>query len=151
MSNTEFVYMAVIAAPREKVWEALTTPEFTQQYWHGTRVNSDYQEGSAIEFVKPDNQVGVRGEIIRSDYPAELCYSWSFLGSDDTAGDAPSRVTFRLEALDVGTRLVVIHDGLEDAPKTAEMVTFGWPHVICGLKTLLETQRAIDFSFAKAS
>jgi len=151
MSNTEFIYMAVIAAPREKVWEALTTAEFTQQYWHRTLVQSDYRKGSAIEFVTADGEVGVRGEILRSQYPAELSYSWQFLRMDETSGDAPSRVTFRLEALDVGTRLVVIHDRLEGAARTAEMVTFGWPHVICGLKTLLETDSAIDFSLAKAS
>jgi uncharacterized protein YndB with AHSA1/START domain len=151
MSNTEFVYMAIIAAPREKVWEALTTAEFTQQYWHGTRVSSDYKEGSSIEFINTDQQVGVSGTILKSSYPEELSYTWQFLTMDDTATDAPSRVTFKLEALDLGTRLLVIHDGLADAPKTAEMVSFGWPHVICGLKTLLETDQAVDFSFAKAS
>jgi uncharacterized protein YndB with AHSA1/START domain len=151
MSNTEFVYMAIIAAPREKVWEALTTAEFTRQYWHGTRVDSDCKKGSAIEFRKADDQVGVRGEILESSYPERLSYSWQFLQMDETADDSPSRVTFELEALDVGTRLLVIHDQLEHAPKTAEMVAFGWPHVICGLKTLLETERAVDFSLAKAS
>jgi uncharacterized protein YndB with AHSA1/START domain len=151
MNNAEFVYMAVIAAPREKVWEALTTPEFTQQYWHGTRVNSDHKEGSPIEFLYVENKVGVRGEILKSDYPAELSYSWHFETMEESADEAPSRVTFKLEALDVGTRLLVTHDRLEGAAKTAEMVSFGWPHVICGLKTLLETNNAIDFSFAKAS
>ena len=151
MSNTEFVYMAIIAAPREKVWTALTTAEFTQQYWHRTQVQSDFRKGSTIEFVTADGEVGVRGEILKSEYPAELSYSWQFLRMEETSEDAPSRVTFRLEALDLGTRLVIIHDQLEGAVKTAEMVTFGWPHVICGLKTLLETNPAIDFSLAEAS
>jgi len=150
MTNSEFVYMAVIAAPREKVWEALTNPEFTRQYWHRTAVKSDFRTGSTIEFETSDGEVGVRGEILKSDFPAELVYTWKFLNMEETRDDEPSRVTFRLEGLDLGTRLTVIHDQLEEAPKTAQTVSFGWPHVICGLKTLLETDRPIDFSLAKA-
>jgi uncharacterized protein YndB with AHSA1/START domain len=146
MSKPEFVYMTVIAAPPERVWQGLTTAEFTRQYWHATRVRSDFTPGSTIEFLNPDDSVGVAGEILSADRPQELSYTWRFLRNPEAAGDPASRVTFRLEPIRAGTRLTVIHDRLEEGSATAKMVTFGWPHVIAGLKTLLETGRAVDFT-----
>jgi uncharacterized protein YndB with AHSA1/START domain len=143
--------MAVIAAPPERVWQGLTTAEFTQQYWHGTRVRSDFTPGATIEFLNADDSVGVAGEILTADHPSELSYTWRFLRDPDAAGDPASRVTFRLEPIRAGTRLTVIHDRLEAASTTATMVTFGWPHVISGLKTLLETGEAVDFTAAEKS
>ena len=139
--------MAVIAATPDEVWNGLTTPEFTRQYWHSTRVRSDYQRGSTIEFLNEDDSVGVAGEILTVEHPRELSYTWQFVGAESPArDDPPSRVTFRLEAIRAGTRLTVIHDQLEEDSQTATMVSFGWPHVLAGLKTLLETGEAIDFT-----
>jgi uncharacterized protein YndB with AHSA1/START domain len=147
MSKPEFVYMTVIAAPPEEVWRGLTTPEFTQQYWHNTRVRSSCDVGARIEFLNEDGSVGVAGEILTANRPVELAYSWQFTGAESPArNDPPSRVTFRLEAINVGTRLTVVHDELVEGSHTATMVTFGWPHVIAGLKTLLETGKAVDFT-----
>jgi len=146
MSNSEFVYMTVIAAPPERVWEGLTTAEFTEQYWHATRVRSDFTAGATIEFLNPDDSVGVAGEIVTAERPKELSYTWRFLRNPDAADDPASLVTFRLEAIRAGTRLTVIHDRLADGSATATMVAFGWPHVIAGLKTLLETGSAVDFT-----
>ncbi|MDX1508074.1 MAG: SRPBCC family protein [Woeseiaceae bacterium] len=150
MSKPEFVYMAVIAAPPEKVWQCMTSAEFTRQYWHSTEVRSDFKKGSPIEFLTPDGEVGVRGEILEAEFPSRLSYSWRFLRDPGTQDDPPSRVTFSLEPLNVGTRLTVVHDRLAEGSKTAELVTFGWPHVIGGMKTLLETGSAVDFSAAEA-
>ncbi len=95
--------------------------------------------------------MGVAGEILTADHPSELSYTWRFLRNPDAADDPASRVTFRLEPIRAGTRLTVIHDRLEEASTTATMVTFGWPHVISGLKTLLETGEAVDFTAAEES
>ena len=150
MSRPEFVYMAVIAALPEKVWQCMTSAEFTRQYWHSTEVRSDFTQGSSIEFLTPDGEDGVRGAILEAEFPRTLSYSWQFMRDPETRNDPPSRVTFTLEALNVGTRLTVMHDQLAEGCKTAELVTFGWPHVIGGMKTLLETGDAIDFSAAEA-
>jgi len=146
MSKPEFVYVTVIAAPQERVWQGLTTAEFTQQYWHATRIRSDFTPGATIEFLNADDSVGVAGEILTAERPNELSYSWRFLRNAEAADDPASRVTFRLEPIRAGTRLTVIHDRLEEGSATEKMVTFGWPHVIAGLKTLLETGRAVDFT-----
>ena len=146
MTNPEFVYMTVIAAPPERVWQGLTTAEFTEQYWHRTRIQSDFTPGATIEFLNADGSIGVAGEILTADRPDELSYTWRFLRNPDAADDPPSRVTFRLERIAAGTRLTVTHDKLGEGSATATMVTFGWPHVIAGLKTLLETGSAVDFT-----
>jgi uncharacterized protein YndB with AHSA1/START domain len=150
MSKPEFVYMAVIAATPEKVWQGLTSPEFTQQYWHQTRIQSDFKQGSPVEFILSNGEVGVGGEVLLVDYPTRLSYSWQFARPDEADREAHSRVTFTLERLNIGTRLTVVHDQFETGSKTMEMVSHGWPHVICGLKTLLETDTAIDFSMAES-
>ena len=140
--------MAIIAATPEKVWEGLTSPEFTQQYWHQTRIQSDFKKGSAVEFITADGRIGVCGEVLIVNYPSTLSYSWQFTRSAQDEREPHSRVTFTLERLDLGTRLKVIHDQFEEGSKTLDMVSHGWPHVICGLKTLLETDTGIDFSTA---
>ena len=151
MSKPEFVYMTLIAAPPEQVWKGLTTAEFTRQYWHNTSVRSDYKPGTKIEFLNEDDSVVVLGEILRADHPNELAYTWQFTGDSAAADDPPSRVTFTLEEIKVGTRLTVVHDQLEEGSLTATMISGGWPHVIAGLKTLLETGEAVDFTAPEES
>ena len=146
MTDTDYQYMTIIAAPPERVWEGLTTAEFTRQYWHGTDIRSSFTEGAPLEFIVEDGSAGVTGRILKADRPRELVYTWSFASQPD---EPESRVSFRLERLDVGTRLTVTHDKLVAGSKSAEMIAVGWPHVICGLKTLLETGKAIDFSRAE--
>ena len=146
MSKPEFVYVTMIAASPEDVWKGLTTAEFTAQYWHKTRVRSDFEPGSTIEFLNPDDSIGVSGEVLQADYPDKLVYTWQFTRDPELKNDPPSRVTFTLERLTIGTRLTVVHDKLQAGSTTLAAVSTGWPYVICGLKTLLETNAAVDFS-----
>lgn len=145
------VFVQIIAADRAAVWKALTSPEFTSQYWHGTRVRSDFSVGSVVEFLVEGDEVGCRGEVLASDPPETLAYTWQFPRNPLVRDEAPSRVTFRLEALrspsgEAATRLTVVHDGFPARSRMSEMVRPGWPAVLAGLKTLLETGRTPDFS-----
>lgn len=149
MSSLEYVYMTVIAARPEKVWEGLTTAEFTKQYWHSTRVKSDWTVGAKIEFYvdSPEGDVvGCEGEILKADHPRELSYTWRFPRNPIVKDEAPSRVTFTLEEKGNNTVLTVTHDDFPDGSKMYESISEGWPLVLAGLKTLLETGRAVDFS-----
>ncbi len=149
MSTNSFVYVTAIAAPREKVWEALTVAEFTCQYWHGTLVESTWEVGEPVVFwVSEDSgeRVGARGVIEVVEPPARLRYSWSFPSNPELAKEPPSRVTFELEDLEGNTRLTVIHDHFPDESGVKPLVTAGWPLVLSGLKTLAETGSTTDFS-----
>lgn len=149
MSELNYVYVTVIAAPPDRVWQGLTTAEFTQQYWHSTRVKSDWKEGSKIEFfVDGENgeRVGCEGTILKVDHPNEMSYTWSFPNNPVVKDEPPSRVTFTLEEKGGNTILTIVHDRFPEGSKMYESVSQGWPLVLAGLKTLLETGKAIDFS-----
>ena len=146
MTMPEFVYVIVIAKPPEKVWEGLTTAEFTKKYWHKTEVSTDFAIGSPIRFTTESGEVGAEGEILTANYPAELSYTWQFPNNPDTSAEAPSRVTFKLEPVPAGTKLTVIHDQFPEDSKMFGLIEGGWPLVLSGLKTLLESGIAVDFS-----
>ncbi len=145
------VFVQIIAADRARVWQALTSAEFTAQYWHGTRVRSDFRVGSVVEFLVDGDEVGCRGEVLVSEAPERLSYTWQFPRNPLVRDEAPSRVTFHLEALqsasgETATRLTVVHDGFPQGSRMQELVRPGWPAVLAGLKTLLETGKTPDFS-----
>ncbi len=144
-------FVTVIDAAGERVWEALTSPEFTCRYWHATRVRSSWQTGDPVEFLVEDGEVGCCGEVLESRPPEFLCYTWSFPGNPLVRHEPPSRVSFTLQTISDGrgasaTRLTVIHDRFPEDSRMPEMVGPGWPLVLAGLKTLLETGRTPDYS-----
>jgi uncharacterized protein YndB with AHSA1/START domain len=139
-AQTTQVYELYIKASPEQVWDAITKPEFTAKYFYGTRVESTFEAGAPIAYLGDDEGVMVDGEIVESDPPRRLVQSWHPLFDDGMSSEPPSRVTWELEAQESGaTRLTVVHDRLESAPKTAESVSGGWMYILSGLKTLLET------------
>ena len=146
MNKPEYVYVTVIAKTPEEVWNALTLPEFTRQYWHRTDVQSDFEAGSPVRFLTESGSVAAEGEVLVASRPLELAYTWQFPNNPETKDEAPSRVTFKLEPIPNGTQLTVIHDQFPAGSKMLEIVRPGWPLVIGGLKTLLETDRAVDFT-----
>ena len=135
------VYSVFIRATPEQVWDGITKPEFTTRYFHGTRIESTFEPGAPYLSLAGDgDQTLVDGEILESDPPRMLKHTWRALYDPETASEPFSRVTWEIEPQEGGvTKLTVVHDQLEAAPKTAESVAGGWSYVLSGLKTLLET------------
>ena len=135
------VYSVFIRATPEQVWDGITKPEFTTRYFHGTRIESTFEPGAPYLSLAGDgDQTLVDGEVLESDPPRMLKHTWRALYDPETASEPFSRVTWEIEPQDGGvTKLTVVHDQLEAAPKTAESVAGGWSYVLSGLKTLLET------------
>jgi uncharacterized protein YndB with AHSA1/START domain len=151
MDKPTYIYVQIIDASREKVWEALTSPEFTEQYWHQTRIQSDLESGSPVRFLVAEDEVGCEGEVLTSNAPEELSYTWRFPRNPTVRDEAPSRVTFRLETIGgessgTATRLTVTHDHFPAGSNMPSMIGPGWPLVLAGLKTLLETGQTPDYS-----
>jgi len=133
------VYAVFIRATPEQVWDAITKPEFTTKYFHGTKIESTFEPGTPYLSVAGSDTV-VDGEILESDPPRTLKHTWRALWDPETAAEPHSRVTWEIEPQEGGvTKLTVTHDQLEAAPKTAESVAGGWEDVLSGLKTVLET------------
>lgn len=135
------VYQVFIKAPPEAIWDAITRPEFTAKYFYGSLVDSSFEPGAAFRSYSPDrSQLWVEGVVEESEPPRRLSHSWRALYDDETAAEEPSRVTWEIEPGDGGvSKLTVVHDRLEAAPKTAANVAGGWMFILSGLKTLLET------------
>ncbi len=140
------VYRLFIKASAEQIWEAITRPEFTTKYFHGSYVDSSFEPGSPYNGYSTDrSQHWVDGEVLEAEPPRRLVHTWRSLYDPEAAGEPHSRVTWEIEPQQDGTSLLtVIHDRLDDSPKTAAGVSgTGWMTVLSGLKTLLETGRPL--------
>jgi uncharacterized protein YndB with AHSA1/START domain len=138
-TQTTQVYSVFIRATPVQVWDAITKAEFTQQYFYGARVEvRDGRRFSSIGETEWDE------EVLEADPPRKLVHGWLSAYDPDLAAEDRSRVTWEIEPQDGGvTKLTVVHDQLEGAPKTAESVAGGWMFVLSGLKTLLETGKPL--------
>jgi len=135
------VYQVFIRATPEQVWDAITKPEFTARYFFGSRVKTSAEAGTPIQHYAPDGTT-LWGDdaVLESEPPRRFVHTWRSLYNPELAAEPPSRVTWEIEAVPGGiSKLTVIHDRLENSPKTAAGVAGGWMFVISGLKTLLET------------
>jgi uncharacterized protein YndB with AHSA1/START domain len=135
------VYQLFIKASPEAIWDAITKPEFTARYFYGSRIESSFEPGAPYRGYSPDgSQLWVEGVVEESERPRRLSHTWRALYNEETAAEEPSRVTWEIEPGDGGvSKLTVVHDRLEGAPRTAASVAGGWTFVLSGLKTLLET------------
>ena len=141
MSKPEFVYTTYIETTAEKLWHALTDGDFTERYWFGHRVASDWKLGSPYRFTKQG--VGTNeGKVLISEPPKRLAYTWDPCAAD-AKRERTSRVTFDLEPRGNVIKLTVTHDNLDEGGKTLRDISSGWPMVIASLKSLLETGHAL--------
>ncbi len=143
MSNDTFAYQTYIRAPIEKVWQALTSAEFTALYFFATRVESTWEQGADVIYRYADGNVAVKGEVIAAAPPHELTISWHALYDDASAKEAPSRVAFTLDESDGQTRLRIVHDQFPENSVVLDSIAEGWPWIAAGLKSLLETGEAL--------
>ncbi|MCH8347331.1 MAG: SRPBCC family protein [Proteobacteria bacterium] len=148
-AKPEFNYVTFIDAPREKVWQALTEPEFTKRYWFNSTVESDWKEGSDYTFRVPDDKGGERvvltGKIIKVDKPKELVYQFT-APWNEAARDEDSTVQFLLEEIEGMTKLSVRHYDFQEGSILIGEISSGWPMVLSGLKTLLESGKELNLS-----
>jgi uncharacterized protein YndB with AHSA1/START domain/DNA-binding transcriptional ArsR family regulator len=134
------VYTVYIRAPREKVWDAITKPEFTRRYFFGSEPTSTWRPGDpwlSIEYGT--GKPLVDGKILECDKPRRLVHTWHVRYDAALEEEAASRVTWELEETDGVTKLTAVHDGFAPDSKVYDNVAGGWPLVLSGLKTLVET------------
>ena len=141
MSKPEFVYTTYIETSAEKLWQALTDGDFTERYWFGHRVASDWKAGSPYQFAKQGAPT-IEGKVLLVDPPKRLVYSWDSC-SPEAQRERTSRVTFDLEPRGKVIKLTVTHDELDERGVTLRNISGGWPMVIASLKSLLETGHAL--------
>jgi uncharacterized protein YndB with AHSA1/START domain len=131
---TPIVY---IKASLEQVWDALTNPEVTQKYWGNTRIESGWQRGSKI-FYRRNGEVVDEHTIIEIDRPFRLVHTFQPLFGE-FADEHASRVSIELQAGGPVVRVALMHEGFQANSKVYSACSEGWPMILSGLKTLLET------------
>jgi uncharacterized protein YndB with AHSA1/START domain len=145
MNEPKFVYVTYIATTPEKLWQALTDGAFTERYWFGTRIASDWNPGARVTFTRGD-LVSDYGVVLECDPPRRLSYTWRVEFSEEFRNERPSRVTFEIEPMPGragGTthevKLTVTHDDFDAGSKVFRAISGGWPLVLASLKSFLET------------
>ncbi len=158
-ANTTQVFEIYIKAAPEKIWDAITKPEWTEKYAYRGRTHYELKKGGAyrvhgtaqmVAMGLPD--VVVDGEVIEADPPRKLVQTYRFLFNEATKGEGFTLVTWEIVPAPSGfCRLTVTHN-LEGAPMMAGMVSSkfseegagGWNWILSDLKSLLETGSTLD-------
>lgn len=158
--RTVQVHRVYIKAPAERVWQAITDPEWTDKYGYGGLVDTTLQPGAAwvtnagvgMQAVGITGPI-VDGEVIEVDPPHRLVQTWRLLMDPQIKDEGFTRVTYDLAETNGVTKLTVTHDvtgaprlglmtGGNDEQMESQGGGGGWPWILSDLKTLLETGQA---------
>ncbi|MBE1501566.1 uncharacterized protein YndB with AHSA1/START domain/biotin operon repressor [Amycolatopsis lexingtonensis] len=148
----EFAYTTYINTTPEKLWQALTDPAFTRQYW-GVSFETDWKKGSTMVWAESGAKTEDPEQVVLESEPyGRLSYTWHTFTADWANGnkidaetlaklqsESRTKVTFTIEPHGEMVKLTVLHDGFDDDSTTLAMCSQGWPALLSSLKTLLET------------
>ena len=144
MDKSTFLYVTYIRTTPEKLWSALTEPEFTRQFFFDTIQECEWKVGASWRIVGPDGTVTDSGEVLEIDPPKRLVLKWKHEYKPEAASEGFSQMTYTLEPEGDRVKLTVLH--LSDIPdsKCIAQVSKGWPLVLSSLKSLLETGESLE-------
>ena len=135
--DTAAVFEIFIKTTPERLWEAITDPQMRAKYSFGVGTQSDWTSGSPYRAGVPGVVEIAEGENLEVEPPRRLVQTFTALWSDEVTAQGTTRVTWEIEPVGDSCRLTVVHDQLP-ASANAELYG-GWPMILSGLKTLLET------------
>jgi len=152
--SPKFVYVTIIQTTPEKLWAALTAPEFTSQYFLGATIESDWRVGSPVAYRQAGGEVSDEGTVLKCEPPRLLSYTFNHVKYEELRGEPASQVTFQIEPLDNATgglkgkvvRLTVTHENFQPGSKLFNAISNGWPVILSALKTVLETGTPLDLT-----
>ena len=130
------IYEVEVAAPPQKVWEALTEPHTVRRYYYGTSPRTTWEVGSPVEFVDDDGEVQIEGVVLAFEPPVHLAHTFiaTWYGGRDDQGS----LHWEVAPTDAGSRVTLIHRGAQAATREGSETADGSQHIIDSLKTLLE-------------
>jgi len=134
----EKVFEIYIRTTPDRLWEAITDPEIRAKYNFGVAVRSDWTPGSRLEMTSPRAGAPLgEGEVLEAEPPRRLVHTMTATWGEDVRAEGQSRVSWEIEPVGDSCRLTVVHDQLRDGAN--EQLYGGWPMILSGLKTWLET------------
>ncbi|KGR77241.1 SRPBCC domain-containing protein [Ureibacillus manganicus] len=143
MNYSTFNYVTYIGTTQDKLWEALTSNEFTENYWFGRKIQSDWKIGSPVTFHDENDNLTDQGVLF--SYERNQFLSYTFLWVEDkTEREQSPKVTFTLQPMEQTVKLSLKHEYLLpndfcDENSGFQGINNGWPAILSNLKTLLET------------
>ncbi|MFW2333125.1 ArsR/SmtB family transcription factor [Ilumatobacter sp.] len=140
MERPVHIYQAYIRASVDDVWQAIVDPEQTVQYFYGTRVQSDWEVGSPMNYTNADGtELVSEGTVLSIDPPKRIEFTFRALWDDALAAEGPCREVWSVEEVNGMSRLTIeLYDVVEDSATYTDFVQ-GFPYIVSGMKSLLET------------
>lgn len=152
MKNGTITYTTYINTTPERVWQGLTDPELTVQYW-GMRFDTDWKPGSEMVWDERGGRSADPEQVVLDSTPhRRLAYTWHTFTPEwakalgvseklraELATEPRTQVAFAIEPTGGITRLTVVHDGFDPDGVMIGMCSSAWPLLLSSLKTLLET------------
>jgi uncharacterized protein YndB with AHSA1/START domain len=137
------VYEVFVRGSVDQVWQAIVDGKKSAQYYFGTAFESSLETGAPYRYTFPDGTVAVEGKVLECTPKRALVTTWEIKYDPSCAGE-DSRVQWSLEPRGTTTKVTLTHD-LPNAPNSAKSVANdGWSFVLSGLKSLVETGKALD-------
>lgn len=139
------VYVIYIAASPEKVWEALTSPEFTRQYFAGFSVDVEPKAGGAFRMLYPDGRTHIDGRVVEWSPPHRFSCTWVVESMPETRELPACLVTYDIEQAGESVKLTMTEAHQWDVPDAIlSGGRAGWPAILSSLKSVLETGRPLS-------
>jgi uncharacterized protein YndB with AHSA1/START domain/DNA-binding transcriptional ArsR family regulator len=135
----DFVFSTYIRTTPDKLWDALTNPEMTQQFYYGGRVQAELKPGGNFSYLAPNGEINLHGEVLEIDPPKKLVTTFRATWAE--AGGETTRVMYEIEPMGEVCKFTMTHFDYE---KSKAGVEEGWPIIVAGLKTLLETGKPLN-------
>ena len=136
--KSTFMYVSYIRTTPEKLWAALTDPDFIRQYWFGVTIDCAWAKGAPWNMRFPDGRPADTGEILEIDAPRRMVIKWKNSWNPEFAEEGWSRCTMELEQANTAVKLTITHEIEREESKFIHGVSGGWPKIISNLKSLLE-------------
>ena len=134
------IHTVLIKTSREALWQALTDPELTTRYFLDMKVESNWNENEVVSYLDSGGETIVTGNITSIVPLEKLSYTFRGFVNESGERDPQTHVSFEISEESPGLiRLYIVHDGFESEDSTYERVGGGWPTILSGLKTFLET------------
>lgn len=137
------VYVTYIASTPDKVWQALTDPAFTKQYFGGFAVDVEPKAGGLFRLLYPDGRTHISGRVVEWLPLRRFSCTWVVEGMKDFADLPECLVTYDIEPAGDAVRLTMTEAHSWNVPDAILAGgAQGWPAILSGLKSLVETGSA---------
>ncbi|MBC7998252.1 MAG: SRPBCC domain-containing protein [Leptolyngbya sp.] len=145
-TKPQHVFVTVIKTTPDKLWAALTDGNITPAYYYGSALQGEMKKGTSYSYHGPDGSRFLSGEILEAIKPTKLVMTFKGEWMPGMQDDAPSRVTYEILQQGDCCRLTLVHDQFDSETNTFKNSGGGWPGIISGLKTLLETGEPLNYN-----